>query len=73
MEIEALKTFQAVMQQGSFAAVARAENLDPSVISRTIAAMEEALGFRLFQRTTRKLAPTEAGAIYYERIRHALE
>ncbi|MGL4232926.1 MAG: LysR substrate-binding domain-containing protein, partial [Casimicrobium sp.] len=46
---------------------------DPSVISRTIAAMEEALGFRLFQRTTRKLAPTEAGAIYYERIRHALE
>lgn len=73
MEIETLKTFAAVMQQGSFAAVARAQNVDPSVISRAIATMESELGFRLFQRTTRKLSPTEAGAIYFERIRHALE
>jgi DNA-binding transcriptional LysR family regulator len=73
MDVEALKIFAAVMQQGSFAAVARASSTDPSQISRTIAGLEQALGVRLFQRTTRKLTPTEAGALYYERTRSAIE
>ncbi|MGL4573682.1 MAG: LysR substrate-binding domain-containing protein, partial [Burkholderiaceae bacterium] len=73
MNLESLKVFAAVMQQGSFAAAARSTGLDPSQVSREIAALEHALGVRLFQRTTRKLAPTEAGALYYERTRAAVE
>lgn len=68
MDVLALRIFVEVMQRGSFAAVARDRNLAPSSISRTIAALEDDLGIRLFQRTTRQLAPTEAGQIYFERI-----
>jgi len=73
MNIDALAIFVEVLEAGSFAAVARKRDLDPSAISRVIAALEEELGFRLFQRTTRRLAPTEAGAVYFERIRGLVE
>lgn len=68
MELAALKVFVEVMRAGSFAAVARVHQVDPSSISRTIAMLEGELGFRLFQRTTRRLAATEAGALYFERM-----
>ena len=68
MELTTLKLFIEVMQQSSFAKVARRHNIDPSSVSRSIAKLEEELGIRLFQRSTRKLKPTEAGAIYFERI-----
>ncbi len=63
-----LQLFVEVMKQGSFAAVARDRNLDPSSVSRAIAALEAELGIRLLQRTTRQLSPTEAGTAYFERI-----
>jgi len=63
-----LQLFVEVMRQGSFVAVARDRNLDPSSVSRAIAGLEEELGIRLFQRTTRQLSPTEAGMTYFERI-----
>ncbi len=66
MDVSALDVFVEVMRQGSFAAVARDRDVDPSSISRTIAALEKELGMRLFQRTTRRLSPTEAGMIYFE-------
>ncbi len=68
MDLSALQTFVEVVRQGSFAAVARDRNVDPSSVSRAIAALEKELGIRLFQRTTRQLAPTESGAVYYQRI-----
>ncbi|NEQ45984.1 MAG: LysR family transcriptional regulator [Leptolyngbya sp. SIOISBB] len=68
MEISTLQIFVEVMRQGSFTAVARDRNLDPSSISRTIAGLEKELGLRLFQRTTRRLSPTEAGTTYFERV-----
>ncbi len=68
MEISVLKIFTEVMRQESFAAVARGRNVDPSSISRAIAGLEQELGVRLFQRTTRKLSPTEAGVVYFHRI-----
>jgi DNA-binding transcriptional LysR family regulator len=68
MDLFALRTFVEVVRRGSFATVARDRNTAPSSVSRTIAAMEGELGFRLFQRTTRRLAPTEAGAVYFRRI-----
>lgn len=68
MDIIVLQLFVDVMQQGSFAAVARDRNLDPSSVSRAIAGLEAKLGVRLFHRTTRKLSPTEAGAVFFDRV-----
>ncbi|MEM9870198.1 MAG: LysR family transcriptional regulator [Pseudomonadota bacterium] len=68
MEINALRTVQLVAQHGSFAAVARVMGVDPSSVSRTVAAVEAELGLRLFQRSTRQLRMTEAGAIYLGRL-----
>lgn len=68
MEIETLRTFVDVMRRGSFAVVARDRNVDPSSISRTIAKLEEHLGVRLFNRTTRSLSSTEAAVAYFDRI-----
>lgn len=73
MDISVLQLFVQVMQQGSFTAVARDRDLDPSSVSRAIAALEAELGVRLFQRTTRRLVPTEAGTTYCERIEPLLE
>lgn len=73
MQITALNTFADVMKLGSFANAARYRDIDPSSVSRTISGLEEELGFRLFQRNRRKLAPTEAGQSYYEHIRNLIE
>jgi len=73
MDTGTLETFVEVMRRGSFAAVARDRGTDPSSISRQIAGLEDELGVRLFQRNTRRLAPTEAGTIYFNRIEPLLE
>ena len=73
MDLETLKILVEVMRQKSFAAVAKDRNVDPSSISRTVAGLEKELGVRLFQRTTRKLSPTEAGIIYADRIEPLIE
>lgn len=73
MDIATLQLFVEVMKQGSFAAVARDRNLDPSSVSRAIAGLEAELGIRLFQRTTRQLSPTEAGKTYFDRIEPLVE
>jgi DNA-binding transcriptional LysR family regulator len=73
MDVSVLQMFVEVMRQGSFAAVARDRNIDPSSVSRTIAGLEKELGIRLFQRTTRQLSPTEAGTTYFERIEPLVE
>jgi DNA-binding transcriptional LysR family regulator len=73
MDISALAIFAEVMRRGSFAAVAKDRNVDPSSISRVIASLEDELGIRLFQRSTRQLAPTEGGRIYFERIEPLIE
>ncbi len=68
MDLDNLYLFIEVVQQGSFAKVARIRNIDPSSVSRAIAKLEAELGIRLFQRSTRKLETTELGAIYFQRI-----
>lgn len=73
MDSATLATFVQVVQRGSFAAVARDRNVDPSSISRAIAGLEEELGVRLFQRTTRRLAPTGAGSAYFDRVEPLVE
>ncbi|GAB4184654.1 MAG: LysR family transcriptional regulator [Wenzhouxiangellaceae bacterium] len=68
MNIKALQLFVEVAQQRSFTAVAKARNVDPSSVSRTIADLEDELGLRLLQRSTRHMTLTEAGERYLERI-----
>ena len=48
--------------------MARAEGVDPSAVSRRVAALEAALDLSLFERTTRRLSLTEAGRVYLDRI-----
>jgi DNA-binding transcriptional LysR family regulator len=66
MDTEHLKVFVEVVQQGSFAAAARKFDVDPSIITRAIAALEKDLGLRLLERTTRQLLLTSAGKVYHE-------
>jgi DNA-binding transcriptional LysR family regulator len=68
-----LDTLMVVIRFGSFAAAARELNVDLSSVSRTVAALEEELGTRLFQRSTRQLAVTEAGAVLAQRLGPLLE
>jgi len=72
MDTDTLKTFAAVFRVGSLAAVARERGVDPSIVSRAIASLEEELGIRLFVRSTRRLAPTDAGKLYFARIEKIL-
>lgn len=52
-----------VHQHGSFAGAARALDLDPSAVSHRIRSLEADLGLALFERSTRRVTPTRAGAI----------
>lgn len=73
MDDHLLRTTLLVARSGSFAAAARETGADPSSVSRHVAALEEAVGIRVFDRTTRRLDLTEAGRLYLERARPALE
>lgn len=57
--------FAEVVDRGGFAAAGRALHIPKSRLSRRIAELEERLGVRLLQRTTRKLSLTEAGQVYH--------
>ena len=61
-----------VVEAGGLSAAGRALGLAPSSVSRRVAELENALGVRLLQRTTRKLSLTEAGETYYERAQIVL-
>ena len=68
----AMRVFARVIDEGSFAGAARALDLAPAVVTRLIAELEEHLGARLIQRTTRSLALSSVGERYLERVRHIL-
>ena len=59
--------FARVVEANSFSAAARRLGLSKSAVSKQIAALEDRLGARLLNRTTRRLSPTEVGAALYER------
>lgn len=68
-----LKMFVRVYELGSMSAAARDQRTSPAVASGRIAEMEKHLGVRLFNRTTRKLQPTESGRLFYEGARKVLQ
>src|SRR5438874_235434 len=63
-----LKAFAAVVDRASFARAADHLGLSASALSQTIRQLENRLGVRLLNRTTRSVAPTAAGARLYDRI-----
>lgn len=73
MDLESCRIVLDVARRGSFAAVARDRDTDPSTISRAVASLERELGLRLFQRSTRRLALTEAGAHFAGRVEPLLD
>ena len=70
--LHSMRVFSRVIERGSFAGAARELNLSPAVVTRLVADLEEHLGARLINRTTRRLALTDTGEIYLERVRHIL-
>jgi DNA-binding transcriptional LysR family regulator len=70
--IDAMAAFVAVADLEGFAPAARKLGLSPSNVTRLIAALEERLGARLLQRTTRSVTLTDVGARYLERARRIL-
>jgi DNA-binding transcriptional LysR family regulator len=70
--IDAMQAFVAVADLQGFAPAARKLALSPSAVTRLIAALEERLGARLLQRTTRSVTLTDAGSRYLERARRIL-
>ena len=68
-----MNAFVAIAERSSFAKAARQLGLSRSTLSETIRALEEKLGVRLLNRTTRSVAPTEVGERLLAQLRPALE
>ena len=71
-QLRAMRVFARVIDEGSFAKAARALDLAPAVVTRLVAELEEHLGARLINRTTRRLALTDTGEAYLERVRQIM-
>lgn len=63
--LSAVEAFVRSAEAGSFSAAARKLSLTPAAVSKSVAKLEDSLGARLFQRTTRRLSLTEAGEHLY--------
>lgn len=68
-----MRVFERVVNEGGFAAAARALDMSAPVVTRLVADLEDHLGTRLLQRSTRRLALTEAGQSYLSRVRNILQ
>ena len=66
-KLDAMNAFAKVVAHGSYAEAARALGLTRSAVSKAVMELEQLLGARLLDRTTRRVSPTEAGLSYYER------
>lgn len=71
--LDSIKVFVRTVELGSITAGGRDQRLTPAVASNRIKELENRLGIRLFNRTTRKIAPTEIGRIYYEYARKVMD
>jgi DNA-binding transcriptional LysR family regulator len=71
--LECDRMFVAVIELGSFAKAAGKHGTSSGQASKMVTRLEEELGARLLNRTTRALSPTEVGQAYYERMRVLLE
>src|SRR5271170_8459619 len=65
--LDEIAVFVHVVQAGSFTAAARQRNVPKSTLSRAVSRLEEVMHARLLQRSSRKIALTEAGRAFYDR------
>jgi DNA-binding transcriptional LysR family regulator len=72
MDYNDVPLFVRVVDTGSFTAAADALGIPKSSVSRSVARLEDDLGVRLLQRTTRKLSLTDAGQAFFDRVRGAV-
>lgn len=71
--LKSMRLFARIVELGSFSGVARETGLAQPTISKLVAALENRLGTRLLNRTTREVRPTETGDRYYRDCRNVLE
>ncbi len=71
--LEGMRVFVRVAQRMGFAAAARELRVSPAAVTKQIAALEARVGVRLLERTTRRVALTEAGRVYLERCHECLQ
>ena len=72
MLLENMQVFARVVELGSLSAAGRHLRLSPAVVSHRLQQLENHLGVRLLNRTTRQVQPTEQGAAYYEACQEVL-
>lgn len=72
-EFGELSAFMVVAEQRNFTRAAKQLGISPATLSETIRHLEERLGLRLLNRTTRSVAPTEAGEKLLERLRPVID
>lgn len=72
MDFNDVPLFVRVVELGSFTKAAGALGREKSSVSRSIGRLEDDLGVRLLQRTTRRLSLTDAGRAFYDRVRGAV-
>ena len=71
--LRSIESFVKAVQAGSIAAGARLQGITAAAASQNIQRLEKSLGTRLLVRTTRKLAMTESGELYYAEVQHLIE
>lgn len=71
-QLKAMKVFARVADEGGFARAARALDMAPPVVTRIVAELENHLGARLLNRSTRSIALTEVGEQYLDKVRTIL-
>ncbi|MFK4753292.1 LysR family transcriptional regulator [Oceanobacter antarcticus] len=71
--IDTLQTFVSVVRARNFTSAADSLGVTPSAVSKQISGLEERLGVRLLNRTTRSVSPTEAGQMFYQHCENILE
>ena len=71
-DLNILRSFLAIAEERSFTKAAKRLGVSPSALSHAMRGLEEGLGVRLLSRTTRSVAPTEAGELLVARLRPAI-
>ncbi|PDT14910.1 LysR family transcriptional regulator [Rhizobium sp. J15] len=72
-QLKGISIFVQTVEAGGFSAAAERLHLSRSAVSKTIARLEQRLGVRLFNRTTRSQSLTDEGRFFYERCLRAIE
>lgn len=71
--VDGMRVFVRVAQRSGFAAAARELRISPATVTKQVAALESRVGARLLERTTRRVALTEAGRVYLDRCLECLQ